>query len=289
MIRFFGIIVAAAAMAEAEAEAAHLDRGLKRTGGNPQRANSFSSWFRKNTSPDTFTPTIAGSSQEASSSNDFMLACNNGELETNLYGEEFGEYADCVCDGNTLTISCAYGEPVCEDNFCTQEYYLWSFESIFGQFSFMARCLLCESGDCLTDTTVFDGNCDYMGFNGLDQPSTCATSYASLNFSSFCQAYLDCQICKTPGGFYGVAPTYTGCFSILDGSECLGDPYYYNPFPELRASVESKSNAGAIVGGIIGVLLFVLIGGGVYYVLHQGIPDRLLCKKRDTQTNQPGE
>lgn len=49
----------------------------------------------------------------------------------------------------------------------------------------------------------------------LQYCAICATSYASLNFAYPCQAHLDCQVCLTPEGFYGVAPTTQGALLFL--------------------------------------------------------------------------
>ena len=265
-------------------------RTLKRTGGNPQRATNFASWYANNISPDTFTQD-SGSSPSGAASNDFELACNNGDLEENLYGS-FSQYADCMCDPTTLTISCAYGDPVCESStYCTQEYYYWSFDGISGQFSNVGRCVLCESGDCVDDTSVYDGYCGFMGFYGLQQPSLCLATFASNGFAAVCNLYTDCQVCTTSEGFYGYAPTaYGSCFTLDDvPSGCFGDPYFHNPFLALQSKDESKSKVLAIVLSIVGFLLFIGIGVGVYYVLHEGVPERCLCKKKHEEAARPND
>jgi hypothetical protein len=289
-------------------------RSLKRKG-NPDAAKKFGSWYIENVSPcDYFPGTTACTPSSApppppstpttSTITDFQLACNNNgqqqAVEVSLFGEQSGQDAVCICDPVNSLIGCAYGDPVHDATFSIQEYYAWTFDRITGKFLTVDICHLCEDGACLNgNTAAFDSSCKSMGFFGLQQPSSCAVTFEST-LPNYCQPYLDCAVCVTANGFYGVAPTLTGCFSVIDGSACLGAPFLYNPFIALRASAmqaeqesrsaaASGSNVGGIVGGVLSVLLFVVIGGGIYYFLHEGVPEKCprlpCCKKKEEGTH----
>jgi len=159
-------------------------RSLKRSSASAQRRNNFAQAYTEKVSPNTFTTDFTPDS----TSNDFQLACENGDVNENLYGA-YADQVDCQCDDSTYMVYCAYLEPVCfgdtaDTSFCTAEYFVWAFDTYYGHYIYSSYCSLCESGLCLEDTNIFNGYCAAVAYQALGFPPTCAVGFASDGFAA---------------------------------------------------------------------------------------------------------
>jgi hypothetical protein len=250
-----------------------LARGGNNKGkGNPKLAQDFAGFYGENFSPETFTIGSTGTATQG----DYQLVCDNPEgLEKKLFTEDYGPYATCFCDPLTMAVYCSFGDPQCladTTSYCAQDYYWWAFSggATTAAFHSVTYCKLCVSGDCLSNPTVFDGYCSTILFQdaGMVNPSGgCIATFASEGFAvSDCN--INCQVCRTRDGWWGIAPSSTLCsWWVYDG--CEGDPFLYDPFVQLRSS-QQNNNIAAIASGVVGVTLFLAIGGGIYYYLYYG-------------------
>jgi hypothetical protein len=238
--------------------------------GDPQAAMDFYDWYNKK----------FGQKIESPSITDFQLACDNGQVEVNLFGDKEAQNAVCTCySAPTPNVKCTYGDPVlygdADVSYSTQEWYTWVFDQESGQLQVMEYCDWCHDGDCVGNTTVHDSVCGMVGFYGSQEPTGCAMSFESLP-GEYCQ---ECQVCISSEG-YGWAPTSKDvCFTIGD-STCNSYPFISNPFPALLAAKETRGSKFAKkLGSIASTLLFFVIGGTICYFLCTGRCPRLPCKK----------
>lgn len=238
-------------------------------------ANSFLQNYIKSVDVDTFSPEtndgVPVQSNSPEKTNDYNYACN-GNVFQNLYHVPELE-GECTCEDSATAIICNVTAAVCDetDGYCQQKYDYWFFHSITGYYTVLSSCAICISGNC----DLFDDWCLNLFYepNDLISPYACDISFESTNFEPACNAYTQCNICTTVDGDYGAQSS--DC-SLTTTGECWSGKFFTNPFPELRKlNIESKnkSNFTKIIGGIIGIILFVGIGGSIYYILHKKFPD----------------
>ena len=266
-----------------------------------QTANAALENYVENVDVNTFNPNNFGADDEPRDmATDWALACGNeDDIEVKLFGAATAaaevNWCTCEANANPPVVVCSVSAPTCtttegEDTafsgatttttsntlLCTQDYQMFFFEASTGQFAFKNFCTLCESGNC--DGQLFENWCLAVLYQTRDvAPTACQIGFASDNYSPHpeCAAYTGCQICQIAGSYYYGASS-TNC-ALTSAGQCWGGATFASPFPQLRADFqaeqEKSSNVGAIVGSVVGILIFVAVGAAIYYYYFIYHPD----------------
>jgi hypothetical protein len=181
-----------------------------------------------------------------------------------------------------------------DGDYCIQEYDYWLFDAYTSQYSALLYCQGCIEGGSDGNTTATPGACAAVddwclallyGATALSSgPTSCQIGFASTSFTPSRLPYVDCTVCQAAAGSDGAyGATAPNCQLTESTAQCFSAPYFSSPSPQLRAQAQQSSNSrstgggvssiGAIVGSVVGVVLFFGIGFGGYYLIRKYLPD----------------